>query len=93
MTTRQGRCPWTLRRAFGPLDTLLGGLVRAGYLAGVTARDRRAATRSLRPAVEAAWPLTARQGRCPLCLRRAFGLRDTLLGDWFWQVPLQGYGA
>ena len=90
LTTRQGRCPWTLRRAFGPLDSLFGGEVRAGSIAGVTARDRRAATRSLRLAAEAAWPLTARQGRCLWTLRRAFGLRDTLWGDWFGRVPLQG---
>ena len=43
----------TLRRAFGPLDTQAGVMQREGSLAGVTARDRRAATRRLRLAAAA----------------------------------------
>ena len=50
----QGRCPWTPRRAFGPLDSQAGGLERADSLAGVTARNKRAATRCLRLAAAAA---------------------------------------
>ena len=50
----QGRCPWTLRRAFGPLDSQAGIPAQGFTLAGVTARDRRAVTRSLRLAAAAA---------------------------------------
>ena len=44
----------TLRRAFGPLDSHSGGMRRVGSLAGVTARNGRAATRRLRLAAAAA---------------------------------------
>ena len=43
----QGPCPWTPRRAFGPLDSQAGIPAQGSTLAGVTARDGRAATRNL----------------------------------------------
>ena len=54
LTTRQGRCPWTPRRAFGPLDTHAGSPAQGRSFAGVTARNGRAATRELRLAAAAA---------------------------------------
>ena len=52
---RQSALPSGLpRRAFGPLDTHSGGLELGFSFAGVTARDRRAATQSLQLAAAAA---------------------------------------
>ena len=44
----QGPCPWTPRRAFGPLDSRAGAQAQGSSFAGVTARDGRAATQGLR---------------------------------------------